>query len=97
MHRFLLTSFSRHPHCCATWAIGVLAHEKSNELANPEDGKTTVYVLTAGSGDSLAGDASLMAFSSGRSSPLERIDTTSPPIAYRGDGQPSVPDVAPTV
>ena len=37
---------------------------------------TTVYVLTADSGDSLAGDASLMTFSSGRSSPSERICTT---------------------
>jgi hypothetical protein len=58
---------------------------------------TTVYVLTVGSGDSLAGDASLMTFSSGRSSPLERIYTTSPPIAYGGDVQPSVPDGAPTI
>ncbi len=34
---------------------------------------TTAYVLTAGSGDSLAGNASLMTCSSGRSSPPARI------------------------
>ena len=55
------------------------------------------YVHTADSVDSLAVDASLMTFSSGRSLPLERIYTTRPPIAYRGDGQPSVPDGAPTI
>ena len=58
----------------------------------------TVYALTAGSGDNLAGDASLMTFSSGRSSPLERIYTTSPANGVPGRwAQPSVPDGAPTI
>ena len=49
---------------------------------------TTVYVLTADSGDSLAGDASLMTFSSGRSSPSERIYTTNlRQWRYPGDGR----------